>query len=243
MATPSISVILNVYKRPHMLEPQLESILGQTVNVNPKNIHVWYNFSDVEQLSPSIPEVKTYVCNWNTKFFGRFTLPLLCRTKYIAIFDDDNLPGCKWFENCLNVINTEETNGVLGGTGVILKDTENFKVGWNGDTFDHTMRVDFIGQTWFFRQEWAKYMWYEPPICWDNGEDIMFCYLVQKYGGVNTFVPPHPTTDTDMWSTHFGTAWKVGRDGNASWRLGGHRAMRERIYQTCIKRGWNTVNG
>ena len=38
-----ISVILNVYKRPYSLEKQIESILNQSVKVNPENIHVWYN--------------------------------------------------------------------------------------------------------------------------------------------------------------------------------------------------------
>jgi glycosyltransferase involved in cell wall biosynthesis len=38
-----ISVILNVYKRPYTLEKQIESILNQSIEIKPENIHVWYN--------------------------------------------------------------------------------------------------------------------------------------------------------------------------------------------------------
>lgn len=235
-----ISVILNVYKRPHMLERQIESVLNQTMPVLPVDIHVWYNEAGVDQPPPADQRIKTYRSNWNTKFHGRFMIPLICRNPYIAIFDDDNLPGKRWFENCINVINREETNGILGGTGVFVNGGRE-KIGWNGVHSDKTERVDFIGQTWFFRKEWAKYMWYEEPVCWDNGEDIMFCYLAQKYGDINTFVPPHPESDTDYWSTDYKTAWDQGRDKNASWRKGGHRRVRSEIYDECIKRGWKVL--
>ena len=39
----SVSVILNVYKRPEMLERQISAIKNQSVKVESKNIHVWYN--------------------------------------------------------------------------------------------------------------------------------------------------------------------------------------------------------
>jgi len=238
-----ISVILNVYKRPHMLERQIESILDQTILVIPTDIHVWYNQSETDQPNPKDVRIKTYRCNWNTKFFGRFTLPALCRNEYIAILDDDILPGERWFENCLNVINTEATNGILGGAGVTLlsKNTWN-KVGWNGEHSEKSERVDYVGQSWFFRKQWSQYMWYEEPYSWDNGEDIMYSYLSQKYGGINTFVPPHPEGDKALWSTSSDVSMSVGRDRNASWRAAGHHTVRNAAYAHCMDNGWKTVN-
>ena len=91
-----ISVILNVYKRPYTLESQIESILNQSVEIKPENIHVWYNpVMGIEQPNPKDSRIKTYRSSWNTKFFGRFTIPLMCRTKYIAMFDDDVIAGLK----------------------------------------------------------------------------------------------------------------------------------------------------
>ena len=133
----SVSVILNVYKRPYTLEKQIESIKKQTTYIRSEDIHVWYNTpvdGDYEQVLPHDLNIKTYECNYNTKFFGRFTIPLLCQTKYIAVFDDDILPGKKWIENCIN--NIEKKDGILGGSGVITDGkcySNNYKIGWNGE--------------------------------------------------------------------------------------------------------------
>jgi glycosyltransferase involved in cell wall biosynthesis len=115
----NISVILNVYNRPDTLDKQINAVLNQSVKIEPENIHVWYNKSDKQQFFPKNKKINTYIANWNTKFFGRFTLPLLCRTEYIAMFDDDILPEKDWLKNCMDSMNKQE--GIYGGSGVILK--------------------------------------------------------------------------------------------------------------------------
>lgn len=240
-----ISVILNVYKRPHMLETQIEAILNQSIPIKPENIHVWYNKSDVGQNHPVNPEIKTYICNWNTKFFGRFTLPLLIKTPFIALFDDDVRPQVDWLKNCMDTIERPDSNGILGGTGVILN-TKAYspftKVGWNGVRDDKIIRVDLVGHAWFFRQEWTKYLWYEKPFSWESGEDIMFSYLAQKHGNINTFVPPHPSHKMNLWCTDPQTGNSVGSDRNASWLQNNHFNVRNEIVRYCLNNGWKTVN-
>ncbi len=228
-----------------MLEKQIQAIKNQSVKIESSDIHIWYNKSDVQQQRPTDGDIKTYVCNWNTKFFGRFTLPLLIKNPYVAVFDDDTIPGKNWLKNCLDTIETSETNGILGGSGVILREKSYSpfdKVGWNGFHFDFTQRVDLVGHAWFFRQEWIKYLWYEKPYSWDNGEDIMFSYLAQKHGGINTFVPPHPETRLDLWSSDYKIGNEVGNDNNASWLKGSHYNERNEICKHCIDNGWKTVN-
>jgi len=240
-----ISVILNVYKRPHMLEKQIEAIKNQSVNVKSENIHVWYNKTDVAQYFPFDKKINTYACNWNTKFWGRFTVPLLVRTPYVAMFDDDIIPQKDWLKNCINTIQKPETNGILGGSGVLLKAksyTPFDKFGWNGNHLDKTERVDLVGHAWFFKQEWIKYLWYEKPSTWENGEDIMFSFLAQKYGNINTFVPPHPENNKALWSCDFKIGNEVGNDKNASWLKGAHYGQRDEIVKYCINNGWKTVN-
>lgn len=239
-----ISVILNVYKRPHMLERQIEAIRNQSIPVDSENIHVWYNKSDVSQFHPLDKKIKTYVCSWNTKFFGRFTIPLLVKTPFISMFDDDMLPQKDWLKNCLETIEKSESNGILGGSGVILLSKGYLpydKVGWNGIHSNKAERVDLVGHAWFFRQEWTKYAWYEKPYSWDNGEDIMFSYLAQKYGNVNTFAAPHPDNNLSLWCTDPRVGDSVGSDMNASWRVGNHLDIRNEIAAYCINSGWKTV--
>ncbi len=240
-----ISVILNVYKRPYTLEKQIEAIKNQSIKIDSENIHIWYNKSDVEQPLPKDKAINTYNCNWNTKFFGRFTVPLLVKTPYVAMFDDDTIPQKDWLKNCLETIEKPEYNGILGGSGVILKakSYQPFeKVGWNGIHTNVTRRVDLVGHAWFFRQEWAKYLWYEKPFTWDNGEDIMFSYLAQKYGNINTFVPPHPENNKALWSSDIRTGNELGNDVNASWTKNTHYGQRDNVCIHCINNGWKTVN-
>ena len=238
-----ISVILNVYKRPHTLEGQIQAILNQSVNVKPENIHVWYNESGVTQHPPKNSKIKTYQCNWNTKFYGRFTIPLICRTKYIAMFDDDILPQKDWLKNCLDTMETNE--GILGGSGIITAGTTykpHVKIGWNGEHRDTTTEVDLVGHAWFFKQEWTRFLWDEEPVSWDNGEDIMFAYVCQKQG-INSYIPPHPNSNKDLWSSEERYGRTIGGDNNASYRLGTHKGQRDSIVSELVKRGWRTING
>lgn len=238
-----VSVVLNVYKRPNMLEEQILAIKNQSVKVDSEDIHVWYNNSGVAQFQPQDKKIKTYICNWNTKFHGRFTIPLLCRTKYIAIFDDDTLPYKDWLKNC--IVSMEKQAGLYGASGVVLNSPamyrNNYKVGWNGVHSDKIERVDLVGHCWFFMQEWTKYLWYEEPVSWDNGEDIMFSYLLQKHAKINTYVPPHPENNRNIWGCVPEHGIKVGSDQNASWLQGGHIPLRDSIVVECVKRGWKIV--
>ena len=76
----------------------------------------------------------------------------------------------------------------------------------------------------------------------DNGEDIMFSYLAQKYGGINTFVPPHSKNNKELWGSDLEYGHRVGSDENASWRLGSHLNDRGKIVRECVKGGWKIVS-
>lgn len=238
-----ISVILNVYKRPYTLEKQIESLLSQSIKIKTEDIHVWYNNVDgLEQPLPKNQNIKTYKCNYNTKFFGRFTIPLLCQTPYIALLDDDIIPGKKWFENCLNTI--EKTNSILGASGVITNGKTyipNQKVGWNGLKNEIPVEVDLVGHGWFFKQEWAKFMWLESPPSWDNGEDMFFSYVSQK-NGIKTMVPPHPLTDVELWGNNPNLDNNWGIDKNAhSLTVSNHLNLRNNIVKNLKIKGWKTI--
>lgn len=238
MIMNEISVILNIYKRPENVLKQLNKILE--LGILPENIYVWYN--DNLDFDLKNDKIKIYKSSWNTKFWGRFMISLLINTKYVALFDDDILPSNKWFDNCINSINKQE--GLYGGSGVrLIKDfyNPNSKVGWNGLHSDKIEEVDLVGHAWFFKQEWSKYLWYEKPYSWDNGEDIMFSYLLQKHGNIKTFVPPHPENNKELWCTDYKFAFESGNDDNASFKKTNHYNLRNEIVKHCINNGWNTI--
>ena len=240
-----VSVILNVYKRPYSLEKQIEAIKNQTIKINSEDIHIWYNTPEDEtkHFLPKDKKIKTYQCNYNTKFYGRFTIPLLCRTPYIAMFDDDIICGKEWIKNCIQV--SEKHNAILGGSGVELKGSAylpNKKYGWSGVNNENITEVDLVGHAWFFKQDLAKFMWLETPPSWDNGEDMFFSYVAQKYG-IPTLVPPHPKNNIEMWSNVPTRDNNMGVDNAASSIVNkNHLGDRNKIVLQLKQRGWKPLN-
>jgi hypothetical protein len=231
-----ITVILNGYNRIEYMQEQIDSINNQTIKCD--DIMLWYNKGESEQLIFN-NNIKTAFCNYNFKFHGRFAFALLAKSEYIALFDDDCIPGSKWFENCLNVM--KESEGILGTTGVILNSInyeDSYKIGYNSILNDNIEEVDLVGHAWFIKRDWLKYMWYEYPISWENGEDIQFSYLCQKYGGIKTFVPPHKKDDIESWGnikSHYSA------DEFASYKKQNHATLRDFIVGKAIENGWKTV--
>ena len=241
----NITVILNCYKRPEYLKEQIEAIENQTIK--PKEIWIWYNNpEDREQidLSEEFGDYKIINSNHNFKFHGRFALGLLAQTEYVVFFDDDTIPGPRWFENCFNTL--EKTgDAILGTAGVFFTgelDTYNYsrhtKIGWNGSGYNEIRKVDLVGHSWFLRKQNLKYLFYEEPMTWDNGEDIQLSYLSLKYGNIETYVPPHPPENQDLWGSMHKTGWAYGTDNSASWKKGSHLDLRNKIVINYKKDGW-----
>ena len=134
------------------------------------------------------------------------------------LFDDDTIPGCDWFKNCLDCMSSKE--GIMGGAGVILKGnqyTGHHRYGWSSSNND-IVEVDLVGHAWFFKREWLSTFWRELPEL-DHpmivGEDMHFSVMLQKYLGLNTYVPPHPKGDKELWGSLPDTAWSIGQDNAA----------------------------
>lgn len=245
MQAPSkegITVILTAYKRSEYLEQQIEALRAQTIP--PKEIWVWSNRSDTELRDVSKLADRVIASNSNFLFWGRFALASLVRTKYVAFFDDDILPQRRWFENCLQTIESGH-DGILGGSGVLLPVEGGYsskhKAGWNGNLFDTPVQVDLVGHSWFMKKEYVNYMWREEPVSWDNGEDIHLSYMALKYGGIKTIVPPHPQNDQSLWSCRPDFGKVVGRLNVATYKTKNHKNTRSEVVDHHIKDGWKVV--
>ena len=237
-----ITVILNCYKRPEYLQEQIQAIKSQTIDVD--DIWIWYNKPESgDQYDLSSLGCKVITCNHNFKFHGRFALGLLAKTKYVAFFDDDTIPGERWFENCLNTIE-DGYNGILGTTGIYLHSdmyNPHQKYGWNSNLGGNaeTVEVDLVGHAWFLERNWLQYMWKEYPISWENGEDIQLSAFSKIYGNIHTYVPPHPPNDQSLWGS---TKGNYGNDTNASHIKSNHTPLRNSIVNELItKNQWQTV--
>jgi len=214
-----ITVILNVYKRPHVLIEQITAVKKQTFS--PEKIIIYKNFVEGIEL-PKIPDelnknITIIESSENFGVWGRFAIGLLANTEYVCIFDDDTIPMPKWFENCINTMKV--TPGLLGTNGVIFKKGVEYNgenVGWNTPN-ETTKEVDIVGHSWFFKREWLQYLWDYIPN-YDSvlrrGEDIAFSAMLQK-NGIKTYVPAHPKDEKDLWGSNPELALKYGREDAA----------------------------
>jgi len=239
-----ITVILNAYRRPYNLKMQIDAIRNQTNP--PKQIWVWVNYHednkdfDFKRLGAD----RVFHNDYNWKFYGRFAAALLADTEYIAIYDDDTIPGSKWHENCLNTMKTHE--GILGTAGVILSGNRyvlHDRCGWPTQNAEVTP-VDLVGHGWFFKREWLRYLWLEKPTTWDNGEDIQFAFMAKIHGGIQTYCPPHPADDHELHGSILGN--ELGIDVKAT--SNNHQVSHQQFFierdvcvQTGLRNGWRTI--
>lgn len=204
-----ISVIITAWRRPQYLEEQVERILNQTLR--PREIILWYNappkklgiFERKQLVSfKNDKYVKKIICDYNFGIIPRFTLASCLESEYVCIFDDDTMPGERWFENCLNHVESEQALCGTIGLRYLSKtelQTEKPRMGWEGMN-EKLEYVDLVGHSWFFRREWAKYFWDEDPVSYTFGEDIHFCAMLQRHG-IRSACPPHPHSDKSLWGS------------------------------------------
>jgi GT2 family glycosyltransferase len=222
----TITVILNGYKRGHCLTEQYDSLQNQTIT--PNEILLWYNSpGEGHDVNYDIMEkVPTAFSNINMGVWARFAYALNAKSEYVCIYDDDMVSGKRWLENCLNTI--KQVNGLLGAVGVLylLPNPPQYscyyekyiRLGWvPGGQNEVPVQVDLVGHVWFFKKEWLTYFWRELPdpkynIC---GEDMHFSYMLQKYANIKTYVPPHPTNNTELWGNVINS--KYATDKHSLW--------------------------
>lgn len=236
-----ITAILNGYKRPQNLKEQVDAIRNQTIP--PQEIMLWQNNPDGfdTELTNTLT---TAVSNKNMGVWSRFAYALNAKTEYVCVFDDDTIPGPMWFENCLNTMKSHE--GLLGTVGVIYDNPNSYRphkrYGWADINNDKPMRVDIVGHAWFFKREWLSTFWRElPPTDLTRvGEDMHFSYTLQKYLGLNTYVPPHPSHFKDMWGSLKG--WEMGVGKEAISNDDSVISHMDRYHKELVKRGFKLIN-
>lgn len=219
----NITAIVNIFRRGHVLQQQIDAIKSQSIP--PKSIIIWNNGNkDIDLTSyKNDPFFKVFDCSYNSGVWSRFIISQLADTEYVCIFDDDTIPGNNWFKNCMNCM--AEKEALYGTIGVIFRDTKKYDVfrryGWDISNFGNNeipKPVDIVGHSWFFKKEWISIFTREPPKVneyFSVGEDMTFSYMLQKYANIATYVPPHPSNDMSLFGSIPKTAWGYGCDGNS----------------------------
>ena len=239
MNKPTITAILQIYKRPNYFKEVLDSIMNQTIK--PDKIFIVHNEGDVRFEIPENEILQYFYIKPNLKFHPRFALSLLADTEYVAFNDDDSVSGSKWYENCINTIAKHDCICVTNGRIVDRKNKRQYGPGWSNPS-DNEVEVDFGGHAVFLRKKNLKYMFFDDIIEYNNGEDIQLSANVQRFGNIPTFVPPHPLSDKELWGSDPEKAMKYGCDVAASFLNNPvHNKQRYILFDEYVKRGWKLL--
>lgn len=240
-----VTTILTKYRRPQNIRPIAEAVRNQTQANGPiwlwENHHQDCSVDEWTLYNDAVDRVCTSDYNW--KFFGRFAMATMVDTEYVALFDDDTIPGEKWFENCLNTMKTHE--GLMGSAGVILTGPyyrPHTRYGWSSQNRG-VVEVDLVGHAWFLKTEWIRHFWAEKPYTWQNGEDIHLSYMLQRIG-IKTYCPPHPAFDKSLHGSLKGQELGTDDVAESNNKAVSHEeffAQRDACVQHCIKNGWRPL--
>tara|TARA_R110002020_G_scaffold303399_5_gene518819 strand:- start:314 stop:1039 length:726 start_codon:yes stop_codon:yes gene_type:complete len=236
----SLSVILTTWKR-NYLSIQLDALKQQSYPI--KEIIVYQNDGhlNLDELKSHFNFKHIHSKDINFKFHGRFTIPLLLDSDYIAIFDDDTIPAPRWLEGCMRL--SKEHDCIVGGNGRIMVDEDGVVACRDayypslGNSTEKDIEVDFVGHCWFFKREWIYNMWKTEPYTLDNAEDIHFCASCKVEQGIRSFISSQ--SDQEFLSDsqkHFGA------DRFASHKQPGHEKVRDETIEFWRNKGWNLLN-
>lgn len=244
-----VSVLLTVYKKPDTLEKQLSAIMKQSLK--PKEILLFqdginepYKISINNDLLNLFSKYK--INDVNQGVWERFKFAQEAKSEYICLFDDDTIPGTRWLENCH--YNMMFNKGIYGTIGIILKNFKGYpyknyyRVGW-AQPFSKLIKVDFVGHSWFFPKKYLEYMF-------DNtnkyqeykyvAEDMCLSFKC-KEKGINTYVPPHPYFNEELWGSQKEYAYKFGTTPTAISSNSNSFIKMNTALQSLKKDGWDLI--
>lgn len=216
----SVTFVLNGFKRPHTLREQYLAIQNQTYK--DFEIMLWINLVDknIQFDQDIINNCNTSISNTDYGSWGRFVAALNVKTKYVCVIDDDTIPGKRWLENCFETLKNHY--GVLSTRGALMVKEHDLKyplpesykaIGWCSEN-EETTRVDMGCHSWFFEKNWLRAFFAEMPEIRPQryGEDTHLSYAVKKHFDINTYVPPHPKSNLDLWGSMPDTAKLYGEE-------------------------------
>lgn len=239
----SVTVVMNVFKRPENFEAQLAAIRRQTHEVN--QIMVWVNGAATleNRLTRGLLIGR---CSENLGVWARFAFALNAKSDFIWLIDDDTIPGDMWLENALRTF--AHSPGVIGSRGLRFAGRESYLLYSESGPAAANVdieEVDIVGHNWIVPRSWLGVFWaeYFHALPSDtSGEDIHLSFAIKKHLGLGTFVPPHPIEQKMLWGELPRAAKLDGTDDAAISRSPHALKKFENAFKHYIRLGFSPIS-
>jgi FkbM family methyltransferase len=234
---PKVTVVISEFLRPELLSKQIECFQNQTLK--PEAILVWQTQvegqKDAYKFENKWTNVHVIETSHDFNLPARFAMPLLAKTPYVCLCDDDIFPGPKWLEECYRISN--EHNAVVSAYGIkynsnICNDLQSSQYGDNGVHNEEPVKVDMGGHSWYCPTKFFTCFWFESVIDEKIADDIHFAYCLKKYLNVDIMVSSYPENNKDVWGSLDPDA------GMGIKSLHARKFEDEKIWKDIKRRGW-----
>lgn len=209
--TNTVTYVLCQYRRKN-LQRQIDQIRSSDM---PGDIVVWNNAGSLPQIAGD--DVTIIDSTKNYKYHGRFIIPLLSRSEFCVVLDDDTGTSKDYVSRAVEIV--RKSNAIVGSAAHTYNSKSN--------SYRHSSETyaDIVGHAWVYKCAWTSYMWGDYVPTMENGEDINLSTMAWLKGGVKTmFLSGQPGLDSS----------KASSKNNA------HRPFRFRIYQYFMTKGWRS---
>jgi hypothetical protein len=173
---------------------------------------------------------------------------MLLTTEFVAVCDDDVVPGPRWLEIAVHAADTH--NAIIGNSGrsilvdSFLRDpTVAYQTGRDSQMRKGSptlVEVDFVGHWWITRTSVIRAMWRIDPATLWTAEDIHLSASALIYNGVHTYVLDYPSL-AFIPESHIGAKSHISAVGIASYLVPGTEAERAFAIQYWVEHGWRPL--
>ena len=228
----TFSVVIQSYNRQSNIPIILKRIRKCTQQ--PNRIIIWNDNDGSGKDLPDFPGVEVINAH-NTNYnhnFGAMVACWFCDTDYIALLDDDSLPGTKWFEFCLKNIKPKQ---IYTGLGFVIRGETYINRASVKSRVENKIsftEVHSAGNTYFFHKDAIIPMFKIRPDKWDHLVDLHFSFLARTEG-YKVFVPF--VSNNDELPILNDRTLPLSSKENAMYKRPGHMSKRTQYIKWAIK--------
>lgn len=245
------SAVITMWKRKDYLKEQLLAIQGQSIP--PKEIIIIINENNISESTVrniAGRNIKIITSDINS-LYSRWALSYIAEGNYIAVFDDDVIPGEYWIANAIRACNNY--NALVVPQGRVFN--ENGKHGFfklvttckNSDKniiscSDTDVFCDWGCNSYFFKREWVGYILEQKR--YQNAhktfDDIQLATSLFINAGIKCVVPMQPDYEKRLHGT---LRLEYGNDSHAIWKTNSekHFTDRKNYIKSLIDKGYIPV--